>query len=732
MGAVNIQGNIGTTYSPGTILKTYLSPTPINYASTEYGVLLEDVNAAAVGSSTGARNTFKNLQNGVRMVRSNAHVIRNDFLNLNTGYNNKAIWAVGDYVTSPSSTPPYSGFGTKHRFLVGIGTSNNCTFKNLKYGIYSDSCMTNKIQNNDFKDVNGIGVAVYRSSFYRGSLFGPDNMNFLDRDTSYITNNVFSPIVASANVMQNGVGMFDNAYIYAYTVANTMTLNPLSNVWSEGISVYHATSNKFSSYITAGNLITGNGNYGIHEYNNADIVGPTIGTRGIISNTITVGTGYCAGFFDTPNVGVYSVNSPYAVISENIIDETSLGSAPACMIGVYVSNGQADNIGCNLMKNTDISCAVDLNNVGSTYKGNVMNTALIGLYNVNGTLGTIGSSGNGAQNEWISNTWSTYVANYGGAASNVYYDNSISDRIPSTNGASAAFPYVPQLTTAGSLGCTMHHKGGNNNQIQPSNNNDNLVTDIINGNVQFPQYNEGLLWEHRNGILNLLKDSLLDNENPVFSQFRANEATTNLGKINSLMRSIGNYGDVIQNKNNYVQELSSVSTSTNVVEQNYQLFLNEYINNISGTANISEDTKSNIKQLAQKCPYSDGAVVYNARALMKIWGNDEMFHNACEVMTMSNGQSERKSNTSTIQNTENVLVYPNPNNGSFSIAYTFEQSGQEFILYDLMGKEVIHAVLENNEGTKQLSNRNLNSGIYFYKILNGNKTLFSGKLVINK
>ena len=108
--------------------------------------------------------------------------------------------------------------------------------------------------------------------------------------------------------------------------------------------------------------------------------------------------------------------------------------------------------------------------------------------------------------------------------------------------------------------------------------------------------------------------------------------------------------------------------------------------------------------------------MYNARGLMKIWGDDERYHNACENIQAPNGEIARKSNTS-LQNQvqENVSVYPNPNNGAFSIAYTFEQSGQEFVLYDLMGKEAIHTVLENNEGTKQLSNSNLNSGIYFIR-----------------
>jgi len=79
----------------------------------------------------------------------------------------------------------------------------------------------------------------------------------------------------------------------------------------------------------------------------------------------------------------------------------------------------------------------------------------------------------------------------------------------------------------------------------------------------------------------------------------------------------------------------------------------------------------------------------------------------------------------------NLKVYPNPNNGTFSIAYTFEQAGQEFVLFNLMGKEVKRIPLENNEGVKQQNNTDLNNGIYLYKVLNSNKVLFTGKLIVN-
>ena len=118
---------------------------------------------------------------------------------------------------------------------------------------------------------------------------------------------------------------------------------------------------------------------------------------------------------------------------------------------------------------------------------------------------------------------------------------------------------------------------------------------------------------------------------------------------------------------------------------------------------------------------------------MKLWGDEALYRNDCETIDLSSDGQSRESNISAQKSkAENVLVYPNPNNGSFSIAYTFEQGGNEFVLYDLVGKEVTHLILENNEGVKEFTNTGLTNGIYFYKVQNGKNIVFTGKLVINK
>ena len=732
MGALTIQGNVATAYSPGTTLKPYLlSGTPVNYPTTIYGFQLNSVSRIQIGSTTGLYNYLQNLQIGVRGLKSNVLVHRCTFQDLTSSLDNRGIWMSGDYANSITATYPQLTFGTKYRLTAGSsGNSNN--FKNLKRGIFLDSCMTSYINYNTFNDIANMGIVIYRSNFFWGVKQQQNSQYYVlyDRDTSLISYNTMTPLPAGNNVIQMGIGLYENYYLSHIASSNTITLKPASG-WSTGIDIYHGANNYNSSYIESGNIINGSGNYGICTVNDASEVNTILSLRSINNNTITVGTGYCTGFYDNPNVGIYNINSPYAVIKENIIDETSLGAAPSCMIGVYAYNDTQDNISCNLMKNTDISTAVAFNNLNSTYRGNVMNGAIAGLYLVNGTMGNLGTSTSDAgQNEWINNSFSTYTG-VNGIGSNIYWDSG-TNRWPNNNvnAGIVAFTNVP--ATLGTLGCTQYHKGGNNSDLQPKDDNNDKATDVINGAIAFGQYQDGMLWEHRNGVLSLLKDSLLDNAKPLFKQFRNQQTNTNLGKINTLMRGLGDYAGIIQNKNAYLQQLNSIATTTNVIESNYKMFMNEYINNIVGVAAVGKSTYSNIQALAQKCPFTDGAVVFNARALMKIWGNDQVYSNVCETIVLPDTKLVGKFAQTMEPAQENVLVYPNPNNGTFSIAYTFEQSGQVFALYDLMGREIIRTSLEKNAGIKEISNSDLNNGVYFYKITHGNNILFNGKLIINK
>jgi PKD repeat protein len=75
-----------------------------------------------------------------------------------------------------------------------------------------------------------------------------------------------------------------------------------------------------------------------------------------------------------------------------------------------------------------------------------------------------------------------------------------------------------------------------------------------------------------------------------------------------------------------------------------------------------------------------------------------------------------------------ATVYPNPNNGSFTVQLTNAQDKQQFTVYNVLGQQVYSAVLFAN---KTQVNINEPTGLYFYRIqsLEG-KMVAEGKLMV--
>ena len=78
---------------------------------------------------------------------------------------------------------------------------------------------------------------------------------------------------------------------------------------------------------------------------------------------------------------------------------------------------------------------------------------------------------------------------------------------------------------------------------------------------------------------------------------------------------------------------------------------------------------------------------------------------------------------------QKILVYPNPFQSFISIDFNdnFDINNTQIILYDVFGKEVKKAAVKEKISTIEISN--LTSGIYFYKIINNDKLIQSGKLL---
>jgi hypothetical protein len=76
---------------------------------------------------------------------------------------------------------------------------------------------------------------------------------------------------------------------------------------------------------------------------------------------------------------------------------------------------------------------------------------------------------------------------------------------------------------------------------------------------------------------------------------------------------------------------------------------------------------------------------------------------------------------------DGVMVYPDPFTDYVTLKFTGAAKNVTFILYDLSGKKIFSE--ENISGSVAVISPVLHSGIYFYRVIDGQNTVYSGKII---
>lgn len=79
-----------------------------------------------------------------------------------------------------------------------------------------------------------------------------------------------------------------------------------------------------------------------------------------------------------------------------------------------------------------------------------------------------------------------------------------------------------------------------------------------------------------------------------------------------------------------------------------------------------------------------------------------------------------------------VLIYPNPNNGSFSVIVPIDLVNEENLvmsMYDNLGKLILKRLIAFNEWNPRINISGQATGLYFITVSNGRKT-YSGKMIV--
>lgn len=115
--------------------------------------------------------------------------------------------------------------------------------------------------------------------------------------------------------------------------------------------------------------------------------------------------------------------------------------------------------------------------------------------------------------------------------------------------------------------------------------------------------------------------------------------------------------------------------------------------------------------------------------LAKIENNSLKYNNNNTNVESSNDSL----NYNKVENNDLFKISPNPNNGNMQVIYELpENETGAFEVYDLVGKKLFSNNLVGGKNTFSISRTDLDQGIYFYRVVVGNKLISSDKIVVIK
>jgi hypothetical protein len=102
-------------------------------------------------------------------------------------------------------------------------------------------------------------------------------------------------------------------------------------------------------------------------------------------------------------------------------------------------------------------------------------------------------------------------------------------------------------------------------------------------------------------------------------------------------------------------------------------------------------------------------------------------------LTARHGYTEEGKTSVSIADGVQAKLFPNPNNGSFTLAYDLKTNTEAVLtITDITGKLVYTGMIDNLNSRLQIHTSHLQNGVYFVQLLNDDQLLWTDKLMISK
>lgn len=447
-------------------------------------------------------------------------------------------------------------------------------------------------------------------------------------------------------------------------------------------------------------------------------------------------------------------NIQYGIESANNIPMNSFGvlmynnsvsgpvGASAKMKGIWVSMSTQNAVRCNSVSSVSNGIEYSGTSAPCQFMGNMMQNCSNGyVLSNNAIIGQQGSAGQPSDNRWVgSMIFRTFVDASNSLFSVLYVRNNppiYNPLIGPAGFASGGVPYTSfgavVYTTGPSLVCPPI--GPCNNIVPPPpivtlvpppfNNPNIAVLEKIAQN-QIPAFSDTATsrFINQNHLFRtLLATPSLTTASGILQQFLTQNqlALTNKEKFNQIETDI--------NSGNFTAAQSKITSVNpqNTAESNHKLFYDIYLRYLQNGA-ISANDSSSIWNIANGCPYKDGSVVYQARAMWNMLNeNIVVFEDNCTISDAGSKLNYFQQHENKRISSDEINIYPNPNNGSFVVMVS-ERGVYKIEVTDVSGKLLLSEERYITDKTEM--KLNVKAGVYFMRIYDENKKMTVKKVVV--
>jgi len=646
--------------------------------------------------TTGGSNVFDNLHYGVYSYNSNTFIYGDTLENIiNAANDSAAITAMGGTIGDTLIVGGHTVLNNPNIFkncTTGVFADANFSKVSVVDNHFSDSLTTPTIGVLTNGDMQFLSSIVIDSNYIHGANVGVQCV--LNRFTR--TTQIDSNVITGRSACDSATGIY---------ISEIGSRSAFYNVYNNTINYLH---------------------YGIY-------------VNGVRADTIYKNSILLTGDTGCVNPvakGIAIIGGSNAQVVDNTVSMTNYTN-PSDFLGtdfkgIYVENSPSCHMTCNIINYVDT--AIDCSGAGDLSPFEVLyntmnagnNSNAVGIDLPNGSIiGFQGTPGSASDNVWNG----TFACNSNvpfptNASASQFFVQSASGYNPDL-GLSCTIDIVTNSASPGSTDCS---------SVPPIH--FDLLDTIARRKISYEEYVDTTNIIAKAALTSILwsNPSLLS-EDTILNNFNDSISTTSLGDIMRADSAMINSNSTLVGTA-YPGYFTTLTPASNI-EAHLQTVGKIVLNARStGATTLTSTELSALETLANKCPYTDGIGVYQARTLLDYYTgkvtlyNDESCGSHSGHRPVKHNETAQKSDT--ISNVS-ANIYPNPNNGNFTLAYSLgNQTSGRMELYSQIGVKISEYLLTSPMGIKEISASNLNSGLYIYKVYAGDTIIKIGKIVIMK